>query len=469
MGKLFALLLAACFGAACGGLNVPKPTFEAHEPPPEAPLEVSEIEIPVAVYLQPILEKAEATVPKEIATAGWEVIGTSPAGDVGVQYKLSRDPLALAMRGNTAVASLHSYFWLNVGHRMRAGLLGGAQPPWMLFGTCGQKDEPPREMVFTLETELAWNQRWGLDAKTKILPNTHPVRCAITALELDVTDPINRDVRPKLEAVGTMMDQKIAAEADFHKLADDVWRKLQEPAVLDNDVWLVVNPETIYVAPLSGDGMKVETKIRITARPEVVGGKRPAPKIRPLPPLQVREGGSGLFRIRLKGELPFDVAARQLAKRLAEKPIEMDKRQVRVEDVVIYPSGELCVLQLKVSGAVNGKVYFAGKPVYDGESDALTFENLDYTIATMNVLHTVGDWFLHDAFRQQLVKAASFKVGGELNGARARLEQAVNKSLDGHTRVQATVTALKLKSFFMTSKAFRAVVEAQGSARVVWK
>ena len=469
MQKNAILLFIALLSVACGGLKTPRPEFTAPEPYATPAVAPSKIEIPVTVHLKPIIDKAESAVPKEFDSAGWRTVGTNPIGDMGVRYKLWRDPLEITVRGSTLRLSIHAYYWLNVGHRIKSGLLSPGEYPWMQFGSCGQGGEPPREMVFTMETDFSWNQNWGIVAKTRILPNSHPLRCIITALNIDVTNALDADVRTKLAAAGAMVDQKIAGQTDFLGLAKNAWERVQQPLELDEGIWLLPNPESIHVSPISGDGEKMETALGIVARPAVALGAKPRPTPTPLPEMTVAEKGDGLFRIALHGELPFEEAGRQLTKRLSQKPILVEKREVVVEAAGVYPSGGLCALWLKVKGSINGIVYFLGKPVFDVENNTISFENLDYTIETQSVLDRMGDWLLHDDFRKSLQKRVRFKIEGELENARAKIEKALNRPVDEHTSVLAKVTDVRMESFFMTSKAFKSVVVARGSAQIIWK
>ncbi|MBI5638545.1 MAG: DUF4403 family protein [Nitrospinae bacterium] len=462
-------LLLACAAGCGGGLGVPKPAFEAEAPEPDLPPEESAIEIPVTVHLDPILRKVEEKVPLEFNSKGWETVGTSPVGDVGVKYRVWRGPLQANLAGNKVTITVRLHYSLAVAHRLKAGLLAGGNPPWMQFGQCGDGGEAPREAVFSMETALAWAPDWKVRSKTKLLPNLYPNSCGVTALNFDITRAVDGNVRPRLEEAAKLIDERIPAAADFKKTAEEAWKRMQTPLRLEKDVWLLPNPREIYVTPIDGAGDRLATGIGIAGSPALAGGKMPAPGVLPLPELKTGPKGNGTFRVALKAELDFDAAAEQLHRRLAEKPVVLGKRRVTITGVTIYPSKERCVIQLGLKGDVDGVIYFMGEPVYDEAKGLLSLDKLDYTLETENVLHTAAEWLLHDDFRAEMRKQAQWRMDTGLKDARGKIEQALNIALDEHATLRAEVKELYVRRFFMGRKGFRADIVVQGTAAVAWK
>lgn len=467
MKRLF--VFAAAMVAACATPEIPKPDFKTMEPPPEPVVETSVIQIPVTVYLGPVIEKAEATVPMEVESKGWEVVGTSPVGDLGVQYRLWREPLQVFMKDRKITVSVHAYYWLMVAHRLKPGLLSKGEQPWMPFGSCGQAGEAPREIVLTTETEVSWTGEWKIYSFTKALPNYYPVPCNITALEVNITGTVDAAVRPKLAEVGKMIDARIAQQADFHEKAREMWSKIQSPAELEKGVWLLPNMESINVTPITGAGRQIETSLEMRARPALTTGQKPAVAEKPLPKLKEIKKGEGDFRLILKGELGFDAAADRLLKRLAANPVKMGNQALDVAAVNIYPSGRQCVIQLVLKGDIKGTVYLAGEPVYEEDTGTLYFKDLNFTLETENFLHRAAEWLAHDDLLKKIRSQARFKLNTELENARGGIQKALNAPLDEHASLHGSLKELQLKSLYMGPRAFHVTLGARGSAEVIWK
>ncbi len=461
--------MLVCMAGCAGGLGVPKPTFETAAPEPEVPLEESGIEIPITVQLDPILRKVEEKVPLELNSKGWETVGTSPVGDVGVKYRVWRGPLHLAAAGNKVTTTVRLYYSLAVAHKLKAGIFGGGGSAWMQFGQCGNGGEAPREAVFRMETALDWASDWKVRSKTRLLPNLYPNSCGVTALKFDITSAVDAKIRPRLEEAAKLIDERIPSMADLKNTAEEAWKKMQTPLQVEKDVWLLLNPREIHVTGIEGFDGQLVTGIGITGIPVLAAGKMPKPNILMLPELKTGSKGGGTFNVALKATLDFDAAAEQLFRHLSEKAVVMGTHRVSITGVSIYPSKERCVIQLGLKGDVNGTIYFMGKPVYDEEKGLLYLAKLDYTLETENVLHTAAEWFLHDDFRNELRKKTQWRMDAGLKDTKVKIEQALNITLDEHTTLRADVKELYVRRFFMGQKGFQADIVAQGSAAVGWK
>jgi len=461
-----ALSLASSF-VSCGGINAPRPEFKAPPPVVERETERSEFEIPFAVNLKPLSEKAESAIPKELASNDWETLASSRVGDMGVRYKFWREPLAINIHGNTVSITIHSRYWMTAGHRIKGGLIPGLSLPWTAFGSCGKGDEQPREIVFTLETTLSWGDDWRIIPKTRILPNIYPVRCKISSFDLDVTKPIDEEIARRLSVVAQIADKYLAERLDFRATARDVWAKANKPMEMDDGLWLTLNPEGIHVTPVSGDGKNLETRIALTARPVVSAGKPRATSEKPFPSFAVDVPGAGLFSVAVKGEFSFESAGKELTRKYSNNPVKYEGKNVNVDEVRMYPSGGLCVLQVRVSGSVSGTIYFTGRPVYDGET--LLLEDFDYTVETMNVLQAANEWLLHADFRQKLARQARFGVGLATEDSRVKLEKSLNRRINDHIALEAKINGLRVLDVYMATEGFKTVVVADGSARLTWE
>ncbi|MBI3581908.1 MAG: DUF4403 family protein [Nitrospinae bacterium] len=455
------------FLSSCAVARFPRPEYR---PPPSAAereVELSEFEVPFTANLGPLSEKAETLVPKELVSDGWEKLASSPVGDVGVRYKLWRGPLEVAVRGNAVSVTVRGKYWLEAGHKIRAGLIPGLGLPWTPFASCGKGDEPPREIVFTVETALSWGDEWRIEPTTRILPNAHPVRCRIASLDLDVTKPMDDQIARRLSAVAEMADKYLRERLDLKAAVRDTWARAGGPVEIDKDVWLQLNPECLHVTPIVGDDKTMETRIVLSARPVASAGKAPPYRERPLPPFAVGEPGKGTFSVAVKGEISFEAAGRQLTKSFSEATVGSDGKKIRVEQAAVYPSGELAVLQLRVSGSFSGLIFLTGRPAFDGAT--LSLEGLDYAVETRNVLEQANEWLLHGDLRQKLAKLARFNVVGEAENARAKLEKSLNRRINGNLALEAKINSLAVTEVNMTADGFRTLVLADGSARMVFE
>lgn len=457
---IFPLLALAAIGCS-HTLNIPKPNVGSSSPPP--PPEESTIEIPVSVNLQSIFAQAENVVPKEQrASKDWSVVGSSPVGDVGIKYEIWRSPLALSATGERLDVASRIYYWFEFAQKITKPIVGGFF--WQELGSCG-RGEPPREALIGIETRVRWIDDWRLASTTTVKPVAFPNRCKVTFVGIDVTSKVEDAFKTGLREVPRLVDGKLQELANFRSTGERAWNQLQQPLQLDSGIWLVVEPQAAYVAPLNGSGQTVSTAIGITARPHIVFGNRPEPAKRPLPKLQVKSAGGGIH-IAVEGELPYEEANRRLARELMAEPYTIAGHDVKVIGVDVYGVGDTIVLQAKLAGDINGTIYFVGQAAYDGKQDLLYVRNLDYSLDTKHALANVAEWLNHEGFRQRIAEKARWPLGEKLIDARTQLERSLNKSLGNNVSISTKVNAIRPSVVYSTATAFRARVTLDGSVRV---
>lgn len=78
------------------------------------------------------------------------------------------------------------------------------------------------------------------------------------------------------------------------------------------------------------------------------------------------------------------------------------RRNFRIRGIGVYGENGRAIVRVDVSGAIKGRLFLAGAPVYDVDTGDLTIPDLDYSLETKNLLAKAGDWFNHDDWRDAL-------------------------------------------------------------------
>ncbi|MBL7726737.1 MAG: DUF4403 family protein, partial [Dinghuibacter sp.] len=150
-----------------------------------------------------------------------------------------------------------------------------------------------------------------------------------------------------------------------------------------------------------------------------------------LPPLK---GGvdTGGFKVYADLHLAYDSLSQVLNRYLAGTRIETEKGPLKKKYIdvdaasVLASGGNRLTLKVKVSGSVNGTVYLTGKPVTDAQG-WLTVQELDYDIATRNLLLGTAEWMLNKKITRKLNEMARFELNAYLQRFQQTMSQALNR------------------------------------------
>ena len=245
------------------------------------------------------------------------------------------------------------------------------------------------------------------------------------------------------------------------------WDALQNPIKLTNDLFLLINPQSVHVSPPAAPGDTVTVVVGLVAKPRLVIGASAPMTAQSLPailimPAQPETG----FHIALESELPFDFLSKELTKKLEGRVYPANGETVIIEKVRLYGSGGSIVMAVSVKGTVKGTVYLTGMPAYDESTRILSMRNPEYTVETKQVLVQAADWLLHTRLREGLAERAAWYIGDRIDDERDLLSRALNRNLNEHVNINGKIRDLRPVSVGITTNAIKAVLVADGTVEV---
>jgi hypothetical protein len=445
------------------------PTVQA--PPPVRAEEVdslpqlppSRLNVPVTYDLTPILEDLEGVVPYRFGSIE-ERIPLPSNRRMHVAFEAERSRFTALVRGDTARISA------TIRYRGR----GWYDPPIgpEISGSCGtstDNDNRPRAIV-TMSGRIGLTREWHLEARTRVegvTAATETVRdeCRVTALRIDVTERVVHAARSLLEKNTTVIDSAIAS-VDVRSRFAEWWKILQTPIELTDSLWLLINPLDVLRGPATGNGIVLVANVGLTAAPRIMLGRRPVVAFRPLPPLDTADVGDGLH-ILLEGVVDYRVASDMITSAVRGRSLERAGHTVALREVRLSGiGGGRLALEVRFDGDARGRVYFVGRPHYDPETNEVHVPDLDFDVATSDMLVSGLDWLRHDEFTALLRSRARFPVGDALNEARGHLLDGLNRNLSDDVRLTGAVDSVGVIGVHPTMRAIFVRAHARATARL---
>jgi hypothetical protein len=374
--------------------------------------EMSTIAVPIRATLAPLLPQIEAQVPKTFTKTVREKHYT-------VRYDVARDPVRLQMAGTGLRATTTAHYWLE------------ACPSRLPCIGCGT-DEPRRQAIIALHTQLAWDASWRLRSVTTAEPPQFLNRCRMTLLNIDITDHfIGPVVDAQLANVARAIDRHTPSLTNMRPLAQQVWSALQSPFEIAPRTWLLFEPRHAALGSLRGEGLQVTSTLAVTARTQVIVGDRPTTRTAiPLPSLRSADVAGGLhlpFDIRI----PYEEASRLATQEYGHRLHKSGGTDVWIGAIRIRPaaSGRIAVeadIDYR-NGRYKGPVVLEGTPRID--SRRVIVPDLEYTLEPTGrtFFGRIAERFAHNTVRSRLRDSARWsllphatKIQEEMNRALVR-------------------------------------------------
>jgi len=262
-------------------------------------------------------------------------------------------------------------------------------------------------------------------------------------------------------------DTAIPAVANLKPLADSLWRSFIEPTMLDSagTLWLLLEPEAVRVAPLTGAGPSFTTAIVLYARPRLVSGARPSVRMRELPELALGEAPRS-FDMPVTVELPFDEIERRAAVLLAA---ETATGGVRVDGLHVRGALDTVHIELDVSGAIRGRLGLTSRLRWDEASRELRLDDLAWSLESQGLLSRVKATLAAPLIGRALRRATMggrVPLGAQLDSVRAELMRKLNGSVGPGVVLGSSVASLQITGVTSTANAFIVRARLSGQAGV---
>jgi hypothetical protein len=317
-------------------------------------------------------------------------------------------------------------------------------------------NEPPRQAIIGVQIRLDWTQDWLLRPAFRVLPTRFLDRCEMTIADIDVTPLIGKEFQHQLE------DRMLAALKELaprlhavRQQAEQTWSLLQKPVQFREDHWLLLNPWSVALSPLTGSGNRVEAKLAVLMTPEIITGARPTPELRPLPRLSRYYPHAPGLNLHLSLELDYAELGRLMTEQLANQSIDIGGYQARVDAIRLTGQGQEIRVNVKLSGPAAGDVELKATLAFSPENQQFMLDKLDYSYKAEDPLIEAEVNFLGGVIRKLLTVTANQQLERQMDQAKDRLQALFNSITPAEVRLDMGSLQLRQVVIDMTPDAIR--------------
>ncbi len=374
-------------------------------------------------------------------------------GGLGTSVKVLRTgPVAVTANDNFIYLTLPIQLTFSYGfyesYPLRAGLRFKARvnitPDWRL----------KTELYYTgLSDNLADTLKLG------------PLSLKPKSMVEGITQPVQRLLAP-------IIDSKVNDAVQLRAKVAPLWQNAFTPSMINKDfsTWLKLTPERVVISPLQAVNNRISLSLGVITGAEITIGPKPAAAAaRPLPPVQLLSSFDKNFHIQLATDIFFDDLVTALNPVLLDKTFGEDKKITIKKFSMKGAEGRLMV-NLTSTGDFDGELTVLAKPVYNPQTNSLTFEEVDFDTKNAGWLISAGSWLFSSTIRSTIKEKLDSAVVEQLGKARAKASEALSTmKLAERVRLTGTVKSLSLGEAAVLQDRLSMQVVAQGEAGVILK
>lgn len=397
----------------------------------------SEIDIPITAELKNYFRQAETSVPNEYSDS------QEPCQGLRYKYMFRRSPFNISGSGNRINLSFQGEYWIDLTYCAKCAFNKCVVPK--IGASCGV-GEPLRKIDVGYSSTFRVLNNYRLSSSTSLVTLNPINRCAVTILNIDVTDRLIDFVRGPLNNLGAKVDEKVAG-VDFKPQIQNLWNKVSTEIKLGDFGYLSVNPEALRLSALNLNGSVLNISVGMSAKPVITTESNQQP-IAQLPDLSDYTPGNG-FNIYLDLLASYDTLTKYVNKEVAGQTINIGRRKFTTTNARVYGIGnQKIVIAVDFKGSRKGTIYLTGTPNYNSISHELTFPDLAFDIKTRDLLLRIAKWLLNEKITTTLREKAKYDFTNILNDSKQKLQNEMNRNLGDNIVLSGQVNDLNIQDIY---------------------
>jgi hypothetical protein len=446
-------------------LDAPQPIVSPEAADTMERVKPSIVEAPVTYDITAIVDSFELAVPRTYGNIETRMqAGTNTR--VHFAFAISRSPFQVRITGSTVAISADVEYEARGWYRPVIG-------PELSAG-CGTGGVPRPRVRATLVSTGRLTSDWRVRSRTRLVrlePYSIEQRdhCRVTVFRIDITDRVIDGTRRMLEQNVAKFDSSVArwnSRAWFEQL----WRSLQRPIRFTDSVYMVINPFAAQLGRIRTDGNIVIAPLRLIASPRVLTGGRPNEfeLMKPIPRLEIADSVGSGAHVLMEASFSYPVASVLLRRVLVGRSVQQSGRRVRIEDVELSGVGAGRVaLEVKLGGAVRGRLYFTGTPKLDRVNRQVHVPDLDYDVGSANMLLVRGfEWLKGVHIRDFLRERARLPDSAFIGKLSELAERGMNRTLSAGVELSARIQDAEGTAVHATAKDIRVRAHADADLKL---
>lgn len=286
--------------------------------------------------------------------------------------------------------------------------------------------------------------------------------------------PITYIINPMLSMskskISKMIDDAINDLPDFKPVVLDVLENMSKPFMTSDvyQTWFRLEPIEVYVTDAVLDKSKIAMDLGLKCNMLTMVGQEPknifdrtAVAFKPVTKVPDK------ITANVAAISTYESASRIITKNFRGQEFASGSRKIVVNEVNLWQKDGKIIIQLLMSGSLNGTIYLAGIPKYNAETHEIYFDQMDYVLQTKGMLTRTANWLLQGVILRKIQESCRYSIKPNLDeGKKSMLPYLNNFSPMKGVFVNGTMNDFEFEKVEITNKAIIAFLKTTGKMKV---
>jgi hypothetical protein len=286
--------------------------------------------------------------------------------------------------------------------------------------------------------------------------------------------PITYIITPTLSIfkskVAKKIDDAIEESCDFKPYVLQVLEKMSTPFQTSEqyETWFKMNPLEMYVTDAVLQKSKIVMNLGLKCSMQTMVGQQPKTSFNKeaivfKPVTKIPEKTTAT----IAAVSTYESASRVITKNFQGKEFASGNRKIVVQKVAVWAKDGKMIIELDMTGSINGEIYLSGIPNYNAITKEIYFDQMDYVLNTKGILTKTANWLLQGTILKKIEANCRYSIKENLEEAKKNmLPYLSNYSPMKGVFVNGTLSDFEFEKVELTNEAIIAFINTSGKVNV---
>lgn len=425
-------------------------------------LPVSQINIPVKIYMSPLLKMMDSMTAKEFTSDKWPNY-FQPTCDFRYKYRFIRSPFSFSCINNKVTISFLGNYQIAGGKTVCA--FDKQVSPWV-SGSCGFASEPMRKVDINISSTLELLPQYQVRTTTRIDHLLARDKCVVSLLQTDMTKEVMDSIRSSIETYTTSFDQFVQS-FNHNPLLND-WRKNGNKVFPVSEYgYMNLNPSVLRVGKLNYYKDTLYFSVGFQGSPQFSSDSQSISTKKYIPAFNNTESAPGLSTY-LNAVYEYSFLSRLLNDSLQNKPFEVDGRTFVIKNINLSGTDQnKLLIDVSFDGNRRGTLRLSGTPLLDTARQLITMPDISFALESRDMLVNIAKGLFRKKILKKLKDQSVFDVAELIKNNKAIIEARFNQQLTNWLFTRGNFQELKLVGLLPHKNAIHIQLFVKGSITVI--
>lgn len=442
--------------------NTKKVSISTIEPRTLPALPASQINIPVRIYISPLLKIMDSMTAKEFTSDRWPNY-FQPTCDFRYKYRFLRSPFTFSCINNKVNISFQGSYQIAGSKTICA--FDKQVSPWV-SGSCGFGGEPLRKVDVNISSTLEFLPQYRLRTTTRLDKLAAKDKCVVSLLQTDMTGEVMDSIRSSVESYTTAFDQFMQSVNNNQLLNN--WRSNGNQVFpISGYGYMNLNPSALRVGKLNYYKDTLYFSVGFQGSPQFSSDSQSISSQKYLPSFYNTESAPGISTY-LNAVYEYSFLSKLLNDSLQNKPFTVDGRTFVIKNINLSGTEQnKLLIDVSFDGFKRGTLRLTGTPVLDTALQVLTMPDISFALESRDMLMNIAKGLFRKKILKTLKDQSVFDIGELIRNNKFIIESRFNQQLTDWLFTKGSFQHLKLVGLLPHRNAIQIQLFVQGHIMVI--